>query len=160
MADPITAMSLLGAATEFGAATGGLVNLASVGFGIYSALSEHSAAKEATEFNARQAAEESAAVAVETERATKAKQRETRLAQGANYARAAAGEGGVSGSTFDLLADNAAQNALDLLAIKESGLASQKKIRTEEELSRKKTSPSMLGTGVKVLSSLGGLYGK
>ena len=147
-------------AFSFLGTTGAFLGTLGAGLGAVSAISGHMAGQEATEYNSRMAAEQSAQIAIERDQQLEQQKRSYRLASGANIARAAAGEGGVTGSTFDLLADNASQNALDLLTINQNATYSQQKIKADDSLSRKKTSPTMLGTGAKVLTSLAPLYGK
>lgn len=150
------------AASAFSALStaGAVLGTLSAGLGVVSAISGHMAGQEATEYNSRMAAEQSAQIAIERDQQLEQQKRAYRLTSGANIARAAAGEGGISGSTFDLLADNASQNALDLLTINQNAAYSQQKIKVDDGLSRKKTSPTLLGTGTKVLTSLAPLYGK
>lgn len=124
--------------------------------GAGSALFEHGAADDTTAYNERIAAEQYADQAVETEQAMRQQERAGELRRGSAYAAIAAG-GGDSASAFDLLADNASQEATDLLTIKRTGAAAQNKIKADAAMSSKKTSPSILGTGAKVLTSLVGM---
>lgn len=159
-AEFIGSTAAIGSAASSAFSIGSVLSSVGSGLGILGAVSDYQSAKEATEYNSRLAAEQYAQTAVEMDQALEQQRRAYRLSSGANIAKAAAGEGGVSGSAFDLLADNASQNALDMLTIKQNAAFSRNKIVSDERISRRKTSPSLIGTGAKILSSTRrGIYG-
>lgn len=172
MADPIT-MALVGTAAAgtagTAAATTGLIGSGgllfgvqgltlgaamsglSMAFGAVNALSSASASAEAQRQNSRMAAEESARVAVERDQALRQQQRDYYLFSGKQRATAAAGAG--ADSSFDLLADSAIQNELDILTISANAQHRMSGIKSSAELDRKRTGNPYVREGAKLISS-------
>lgn len=118
---------------------------------------EKSATDRSNYKNELAAAERAAQVSVETKQATDKQNRENYLRSGKAVAAAAANSGGVTGSAIDILGDSAAQNAQDLLTIKQTGMAQKNAIITEAKNATKANQKSWLSIGTSTL--MAGLSG-
>lgn len=134
----------------------GPLTIASVAFTAFGKIQEGRAAKSAADFNA-QVAQRNADISEQQTQARKETQdRERRLRAGANIA--AGGASGVGIESFgDVLADNAAQEELDLLTIESEGLLQKQNFEIEASQQKAAGSSaltsSIIGAGTSILGS-------
>ena len=121
-------------------------------------LSSASAERTAYERNAEAAAKESADIAVAEQQALEQQRRQYALFSGEQIAKA--GASGSYASSFDVIADSASQNELDLLTIRRNAASHRNSVRTSQAAERAKISSLGMRTGTKILGKIASGVGR
>jgi preprotein translocase subunit YajC len=132
-------------ATSFGAAIHSLGSIASTGstlFSGFSALQKGMAESQSHSYNSRVAAENARIAREQTAQQVEQEKRQNYLRTGAAVARS----GGMTGSAMDIIADNIAQQELNILNIKHTGLMKERSYSMESKFERRQASSAKIGS--------------